>query len=251
MTYGILLVEDEKWVRIALRKIIEKLKIPFTIIHEATNGMEASDWLQANEADLILTDIRMPVMDGLTLLREVKRIGSQADVIIVSGHDDFAYAQEALRQGAYDYFLKPVEAADIQNCFLEWMEKREREEVARKPENGSKVQFEELSPVEQVIHHMEANQAMDMTLAEAAGLVHLNPSYFCKLFKQHTATTFTDYVTNVRMKEAARLLENTSLRITEIAERLGYSDPAYFSNTFKKTIGQTPSDYRKQPIAES
>jgi two-component system response regulator YesN len=56
---------------------------------------------------------------------------------------------------------------------------------------------------------------------------------------------FTDYLTKLRMKEATRLLEKTALRISEIAERLGYADLAYFSNTFKKTIGTTPSVYRK------
>jgi YesN/AraC family two-component response regulator len=85
----------------------------------------------------------------------------------------------------------------------------------------------------------------DMTLTETASMVHLNPSYFSKLFKQQTQVNFTDYLTKVRMKEASGLLGKTSLRISEVAERLGYADLAYFSNTFKKTMGSTPSDYRK------
>jgi YesN/AraC family two-component response regulator len=175
---------------------------------------------------------------------------SKTGIILISGHDDFSYAQQALRQGAFDYFLKPVEADDLVACFGQWMKQREQamlEQAVPTPP----VSVNELSPVEQVIYHIATDQRFDMTLAEAAELVHLNPSYFCKLFKQHKRTTFTEYVTNIRMKEAVRLLENTSLRVTEIAERLGYADPAYFSNTFKKTIGRTPSDLRKQPQTET
>ncbi len=65
--YDILLVEDERWVRTALRKTIEKTELPFRIIHETTNGMEAIDWLNDHTTSLVLTDIRMPVMDGLAL----------------------------------------------------------------------------------------------------------------------------------------------------------------------------------------
>lgn len=245
MVYRLVLVEDEKWVRTALRKVIDKVDLPITIVHEASNGIDASDWLKSNDADLVLTDIRMPVMDGLSLLKDIKENRHDVDVIMISGHDDFAYAQQAIRLGALDYLLKPVEKEDLETCLRAWIKRKEKtalRETAVAPE----IKVQELSPVEQVIHYIESNRAYDMSSAEAAEWVHLNPSYFSKLFKQTKGMTFTDYATAMRMKEAARLLENTSLRVTEIAERLGFTDPAYFTNTFKKSIGQTPSDYRKQ-----
>ncbi|MCI3921113.1 response regulator [Paenibacillus sp. TRM 82003] len=245
--YDILLVDDERWVRTALRKVIEKVQLPFRVAHEATNGVEAVDWMASNRADIVLTDIRMPVMDGLALLSELKRKGAAADVIIVSGHDDFSYAQQALRGGAYDYILKPVETDDLAKCLGGWLDAR-RSAGSRHPDRKD-VPVDELSPVEQVLRHVEDNFGVEFTLSQAAELVHLNPSYFCKLFKQQQGVTFTDYVTEVRMKEAVRLLERTSLRVTEIAARLGYADPAYFSNTFKKVVGMPPSEVRKQQVA--
>jgi len=244
MTCSILLVEDEKWVRTAIRKVIEKIGPFFSVVHEAPNGIEALDWLEANEADLILTDIRMPVMDGLALLEAVRERGVRAEVILISGHDDFAYAQQALRLGALDYVLKPVEKEDLGRSFDAWL--RRKEQLASKETERNDIGIQDMSAVEQVVHHIETKRAFHMTSSEAAEMVHLNPSYFSKLFKQTKGMTYTDYVTAMKIKEAVRLLEHTSLRLTEIGERLGFADPAYFSNTFKKIVGSTPSDYRRR-----
>jgi YesN/AraC family two-component response regulator len=244
MTYQILLVEDEKWVRTALRKVIEKINLPFTVIHESHNGLEAWEWLERGHADIVLTDIRMPVMDGLALLKQIRNEGKPTDIIIVSGHDEFAYAQQAVRLGAFDYFLKPVEAEDMTACFRNWLQRHGTKASGTKVQKAADQHIR--TPVDEVILYIESNQRFDLMLAEAAALVHLNPSYFCKLFKQQKGVTFTDYMTSVRMREAARLLEHTALRITEIADRLGFADAAYFSNTFKKETGTSPSEYRKR-----
>ncbi|MEX1029910.1 MAG: response regulator [Paenibacillaceae bacterium] len=241
--FDILLVEDERWVRTALRKTIERTELPFRVIHETTNGVEALDWLNDHTASIVLTDIRMPVMDGLALMEEIRRRNNETAVVIISGHDDFTYAQRAVQLGASDYLLKPVEVDNMKGCLQLWLNLQEKE--LRMKTDELSVDLKEISPIEQVTRHIESMLIPDMSLTEAAAMVHLNPSYFCKLFKQQTHVNFTDYLTKVRMKEATRLLEKTSLRISEIAERLGYADLAYFSNTFKKTMGTTPSDFRK------
>lgn len=241
MPISIMLVEDERWVRTALRKVIGKVNLPLNIVHEATNGLDASDWLQSNKADLVLTDIRMPVMDGLSLLMEIKRRRYSADVMIVSGHDDFDYAQQGIRGGAVDYLLKPIEARELEIRIRMWMGSKKQAIPG-----GRDAAEEELSPVEQVIRQIESERLYHITSAEAAEMAHLNASYFSKLFKNMKSVTFTEYMCMFRIREAARLLEQTSLRVCEIAERLGFSDTAYFSNCFRREIGQPPSDYRKE-----
>lgn len=241
--HSVLIVEDERWVRTAMRKTIEKTGLPFQVVHELTNGMEAMDWLNEHPVDVVLTDIRMPIMDGLTFLEEVRRRGVETQVIIVSGHDDFSYAQQAIRLGVFDYMLKPVEVDNMAECLRKWLAQREKTEHGEREVTPPDLQ--EISPIEQVIRQIDNLSVPDMTLTDAAAMVHLNPSYFCKLFKQHTGANFTEYITAAKMKEATRLLNKTALRISEIGERLGYRDLAYFSNTFKKTMGMTPSEYRK------
>jgi len=119
-----MLVEDEKWVRVALRKVIEKSALPIRVAHEAADGISALDWLREHTVDLVFTDIRMPLMDGITLLKEIRRYGYKCDVVIVSGHDDFTYARDAIRHGAIDYLLKPVEVEHIESCIAHWQELR-------------------------------------------------------------------------------------------------------------------------------
>ena len=176
-------------------------------------------------------------------MEEIRRRNHHTSVVIISGHDDVTYAKRALQFGAFDYLLKPVEADNMKECLQKWI-KHHKKELHVDPVEPL-IDMKELSPIEQVTRHIDSMLIPELSLTEAAAMVHLNPSYFCKLFKQQTSVNFTDYLTKVRMKEAIRLLEKTSLRISEIAERLGYADLAYFSNTFKKVMGATPSEYRK------
>ncbi|MBS4210632.1 response regulator [Bacillus sp. FJAT-50079] len=243
--HQILLVEDERWVRTAIRKTVEKTGLPFTVVHESKNGVDAYDWLTQNNVDIVLTDIRMPAMDGIALMGEVRRLELKTDVVIISGHDDFAYTQQAIRLGAFDYLLKPVELDGLNETLKKWMAQKERIQ-----EENQTMNVDELSPIEQVIQYMKTSISADFSLATAANMAHLSPSYFCKLFKKQTGTNFSDYVISIRMEEASRLLVHTSLRISEIADRLGYADLAYFSNSFKKVMGVTPSQYRKNDYNE-
>lgn len=91
--FSVLLVDDERWVRTSLRKVVERSKLPFEVVHEAAHGLEALDWLKENQADVVITDIRMPVMDGLQLLKSLQAEQIHAEIVIVSGHDEFQYAQ--------------------------------------------------------------------------------------------------------------------------------------------------------------
>ncbi|NOU93596.1 response regulator [Paenibacillus sp. LMG 31456] len=244
--YQVLLVDDERWVRTSLKRVLEKTELPFSVAKEASNGLEALDWLEDHEADLILTDVRMPVMEGLAFVQEVRKQDSGQQVILVSGYDDFQYVQQALRLGVIDYLLKPVEMEDMRRCLVKWMEHKQAQQLDRtmaiKATNEDKLHK---SSIEQVKEYIQAHLAGDITLTEAAARVHLNPSYLSQLFKQQLNRNFVDYIVEVRMEAAKRLLCCTSLRINEVADRVGYADVAYFSNTFKKWNGCTPSEFRK------
>ncbi|TBL81718.1 response regulator transcription factor [Paenibacillus thalictri] len=241
--HSVLLIEDERWVRTAIKRTVERTGLPFQVAGECANGLEALDWLSGNKVDLIMADIRMPVMDGLTFVDRLRERGGQEAVVMISGHDDFAYVQHALRAGVFDYLLKPVEAEDMTKCLEKWMKMKAASETA--PTASRVKDVHEMSPVEQVIRLIRERLPGDITLTEAAAAVHLNPSYLSQLFKQRMHQTFVEYVLQMRMDEAEQLLTHTSLRISEIAGRLGYADISYFSNTFKRLKGSSPSEFRK------
>ena len=95
-------------------------------------------------------------------------------------------------------------------------------------------------------HYADPN----LMLQDVAGEVHLSQSHFSTVFAQETGLTFTQYLTALRIGKAKELLEATEMRSSQIALEVGYNDSHYFSYLFKKTMGMTPSDYRKQNRAE-
>jgi len=110
MRETILIIEDEEDIRALLSGLLESEG--YHII-TACNGREGIKRFQEHNPDLVLTDIRMPVMDGIEVLREIKAKESDTEVIILTGHSDEATAIDCLRLGAYDYFCKPLEDIDV------------------------------------------------------------------------------------------------------------------------------------------
>lgn len=239
----ILLVDDERWVRTALKWTINKLNLPLQVIHECQNGLEALDWIKMNEVDLILTDIRMPVMDGLSLVKELSTLNGTYEVIVISVHDEFQFIQQAMRSGVTDYLLKPIEENEIKVCLEKWLNKKSNKDNTSKQKLAEKENLP-LSTIDRILDYIEKTPLDQITLKEAAESIHINPSYLSQLFKQQLNKKFVDYITELRIEESKRLLQNTTLRMSEIAERVGYSDLAYFSNNFKRIVGSSPSEYR-------
>lgn len=109
----LLIVDDEKNIRIGLKAMIERQYPDAYRIGLARHGREALQELERSPYDLIITDIRMPMMDGLQLLEHLSREPNPPQVIMLSGHDDFHYCKEALRNGAADYLLKPIQREEL------------------------------------------------------------------------------------------------------------------------------------------
>lgn len=105
----ILIAEDEKLIRKGLTTMVKRASIPVETILEARDGEEALSVLKQNTVDLLITDIRMPKMDGIELVSHLNELEHKPLVLVISGYDDFSYAVEMLRQGIFDYLLKPVE----------------------------------------------------------------------------------------------------------------------------------------------
>ncbi|MDG0814323.1 response regulator [Cohnella rhizosphaerae] len=111
--YRVILADDEPEICRGLRLKIAWERLGFEIAGEARNGKEALSAIASERPQLLLTDIRMPVMDGLELLQACKRLHPELRIVVLSGHDDFQYVQTALRCGARDYVLKPVVRRDL------------------------------------------------------------------------------------------------------------------------------------------
>ena len=116
--YKILLVDDEEEIRTSIIKKIDWEKNGFTVIGDAENGKDALEKSEQLEPDVVLTDIRMPYMDGLELAAELRRLHPSIKVVIFSGYDDFEYAKQAIQLNIIEYILKPVNARELTDILV-------------------------------------------------------------------------------------------------------------------------------------
>ena len=116
--YNILVVDDEKMHRKGILSLLEEF-CPEDMLWEAADGTEAMEIMQNMPCEIVISDIRMARMDGLSLLREVKNIRPEVSFIIISGYADFAYAREAIAFQASAYLLKPVDKAELEKTITE------------------------------------------------------------------------------------------------------------------------------------
>ena len=127
----LLVVDDEIWIRERISKEIPWESVQTEVVGSAEDGQEALEIAEELEPDIIITDIRMPGFDGIELLRELRKKSLDIKVILLSGYNDFSYAKEAIKYGAFDYILKPAEDQELLNvvnrCVMTSEIEREKE----------------------------------------------------------------------------------------------------------------------------
>ncbi|MHA7966514.1 response regulator transcription factor [Paenibacillus sp. CAU 1782] len=139
--YTVIIVDDELFVRKGLRGLIDWSGNGYVVIDEADNGDDALDLIRDCKPDLVITDIRMPGMDGIELIQAASELAPDVEFVIISGYNDFRYAQQAMRFGVTDYVLKPIDQEDIAQALAKLRdklaEKKKRREASRL-ESGEK-----------------------------------------------------------------------------------------------------------------
>ncbi|WP_066716686.1 response regulator [Clostridium sp. Marseille-P299] len=111
--HTLLIVEDEKMIRLGIKSMIQRSGVTVDNIIECNNGQMALEILKMQEIDVMFTDIRMPKMDGIELVKEMQKLPHVPLTVAISGYDDFSYAVEMMRMGAKDYILKPIDREKI------------------------------------------------------------------------------------------------------------------------------------------
>ncbi|MFC5653546.1 response regulator [Paenibacillus solisilvae] len=134
MNGKVLLVDDEPHITRNLVKVIPWSMLGLEITGTAKNGVEALELMQADPADLVLCDIRMPVMDGLELVRHIRKQGLPCEIIMLSGYQDFAYTRAAIQYGVKDYILKPIPYDELTGVIARVMSEQRNKRLQVKEE---------------------------------------------------------------------------------------------------------------------
>ena len=242
--YKVVIADDEVWIGFGIKKLIHRSGLPFEVVGEAPNGIKASDMVKQVKPDILITDIRMPGMNGLELMKKLLEEGYMLKVVFISGYAEFEYAKEALRMGAFDYLLKPVEEEGLTAILERYIEIREkkRKETDTEEEMDSSVRD---SRVKKIIEEINQRYTEKISLGDLADGCGLSIGHLSTLIKKETGQSFSEYITGKRMEDAKKLLCREELSIDDIADMVGYHDYFYFTKAFKKYMGMSPSMYRK------
>ncbi|MFD0824058.1 response regulator transcription factor [Neobacillus sp. M.A.Huq-85] len=253
--YKLLIADDELEIRNGLSHYFPWNEIGFEVVSQVSNGLEVIQYLSEHTVDVILSDIRMPIMSGIDMAKELYYQKSPIKIIFLSGYKEFEYAQAALNFGVKNYILKPTKYNELVNVFtmIKGELDQEKQSVSPMPfitdrtVNQTEETFESDKIIVKIKNYVWEN-FQDATLEGASQMVHMNPNYISKYFKDKTGENFSDFVVGVRMKKAAELIKEMNHKIYEISEAVGYSNSKNFTRTFRKYFGKSPREFMKGSI---
>ncbi|MCB9076951.1 MAG: response regulator [Anaerolineaceae bacterium] len=265
---GLVVADDISIIRAHIVRIITQEKPEIQPIVEARNGQEALSLVDQTRPDIVLMDIKMPELDGLEATRLIRTRYPTIKTIILTAHDEFVYAQQALRLGAADYLLKPVRPnqllvalSQVQNQIRQEQQQRENfyklahrqhllleDDSPAVKENFQTYQnlsTQDESPVQQAIDYIHNHLSQpELSLNVVANTVNLSASHLAFLLKATLGVSYIQYVTYLRLEQAKILLKTTTMNIATVAEMIGYANPAYFYRLFQRETHMTPTVYR-------
>lgn len=203
----------------------------------AHSVIEAKISMKEHAPDILITDINMPGISGLTLISHAKKYYPQIRIYVLSGYDDYQLVRQAFVNGATDYLLKPVELKELQEKVL-----NQNGTLAGESERKSKAgDFQ----MQSVLDYVEKNLTRELSMDEAASSIAMSYNYFSKRFREYTGYSFPEYVNLRRIERSKSYLRDPSLKIADIAYKIGYHSASTFSRAFNKYEGCYPADYRR------
>lgn len=243
----ILLVEDEEIIRRGLALTFDWHAHHCSIVGEASNGKEALEMIEKVQPNILITDIKMPQMDGLELLEECQQY-PEIVTIILSSFNEFEYAKQAMRMGAVDYLLKPLDHNELAESLKKAVHTLDHARKVLQPtvsgQKHGQLSPEFLSvPIQRILVYIEEHYTKKVTVQDIADSIEKSPTYVHNLFKKEMNQTINQYINKLRIQKSIFLMQNGNDHIYSIALEVGYSDYKYFTTVFKKYTGETPSGF--------
>ncbi|MBA9087694.1 YesN/AraC family two-component response regulator [Fontibacillus solani] len=246
--YLIVIADDELHIREGLASYHWD-RLGFQVVGIAKNGKEALHFIETMQPHVLLTDIKMPVMDGIELLKKISETKPYCKTIILTGYKEFEYARSAIQYGAINYLLKPFELDELEAVMIKIRNLLDEEilHISEEKDVDMGIDTAHFShPIRESVKYIREHYGNKITLDTIANQVHLNASYFSTLFKQETKMNFVDYLKKYRLEQAKRFLLNEDLKVFEIANRIGIQNANYFTEVFKEYTGLSPLEFRKR-----
>ena len=242
--WKVIVADDEGYIREALKRLINWEKMDCDLIAVLEDGQEVISYLEEDTPDIVITDIRMPEMDGIEVCKYIYETHPEIQVIILTAYSDFEYAKSAIKYSVCEYVLKvsiidelPEAIEKATGKLIQLKKEIEKEEIS---------QMEQRSLIQQINQYIEQNFKNKISLDEIAETLHVNRSYLSRIYKNKTGLNLFDTILHLKIEAAKGYLLNTEMKTYEISEAIGVEDPGYFSKMFKKITGVSPKEFRKR-----
>ena len=194
--------------------------------------------------DLVITDIKMPRMNGLDMIENASQVAKGTHFLILSGYAEFELARRALKLSVADYLLKPVTVGQLKNAIDQIVEKLEIHSEKKdefEESAGEEPQYSEI--VSYIVNHMKENYSKKLYMEDYARKLNITPEYASNLFIRETGKKFAYYLRDIRIEKAKELLEQGTMRVYEVAYLTGFTDVKYFCRVFKEAVGTSATSY--------
>ena len=243
--FKVIVADDEKLIANNIARRIEDSSDAFRVIARAGSGTEALEQAREMLPDVVFSDIKMPEMDGIELISKLRKEHPEILCVIVSGYSDFEYMKAAIQNSAVDYLLKPVNPEELHRL----LQKLEATLLAREQQVVPRRESDAAALAESVRIYLQENYDRTVDFSALADSLAVSAPYLSKLFHEQTGYSPSRYLTDIRMRQAKKLLMDTGLTVREIAARVGYPDPFHFSRSFKNAVGVSPAQFREERTA--
>ncbi|MEG1812692.1 MAG: response regulator [Clostridia bacterium] len=276
----VLVVDDEPASAEYLSSIIARRMPQLQVVGVAENGAEALHIQRQTQADIVVTDIYMPRLDGLALAGALREAWPDTRCVIVSGYQDFDYARSAIHHGVSDYLLKPVKPDELVACLTRLVRAQPAAQASAasssaasptpaSPAPSSAVPSTPPAPAsptpapssaapdkeaadparadfENLCDYLKRHLDKPLTLPLLCKRMGMSQTAISRLFRRFAGCSFVEYLTNARMESAKRLILSKPERMfKDVAASVGYADPLYFSRVFRAHTGFSPSEYAR------
>lgn len=246
--YKVLLIDDEPGVPGMIADTIPWEQYDCEVVGVAHSGLEGMHLAATYRPDIVITDINIEDADGLRIVAGIKTEFPQTRVSILTERRDFESAQEAIRLGVDRFLLKPSSAGDIEEAVRFMAEKcgeaeKNREAVFHPVTHV--ISEATTATVQNALGYIEKHYMEKIRLQDVADHVFVSQWHLSKLLHRETGRSFPELVNGIRIEKSRKLLQDPTLRISDVAEKVGFNDPAHFSRAFKRETGISAGEYRK------
>lgn len=236
--YKLLIADDEPNIREGL-SYLDWAEFNISVAATVENGRAAYEYIKNNEVHILLTDIKMPLMDGLELIRLVKEYNKNIEIVALSGYNDFEFVKHCLKNDVFNYLLKPIDIDEWKETFSEVSKKLD--ERSEKTQSAIKLGAHSKNHiVSAALEYMNAHYSEQITLTDVASHIYSNPTYLSRVIKTEVGIGFTELLTKLRIDAAEKAFEKSGVQNKRNSRNGGIFKSQIFHICIQKTDRSYP-----------